>query len=270
MKTLFQFFCALICSLLCFGLSFAGIDDLPCDSVVGIKETILRKMAEARRYQLKASVKIDDTFVFTKIMGITPDRLRIEQSFRAGNDQVQITEVFDGRVQWIESRKLDKIQVLKINTDELVKKDRPFDTGYYLMGTGLINGEDLPSTIKILLSVYDLSAKCHHNKIVLTGYLDQTNFDKYANSRKFKKVNKPFIDEYKKRFRFAVIVVGYPDYGIQSYSLGPSDNTVTITTHFEDFQINLDSIEGAFHYKPPGGVQPSDITDEIIRALAGG
>lgn len=270
MKTLFQFFCALICSLLYFGLSFAGIEDLHCDSAADIKKRILNKTADIRSYQLKASVKIDDTVVLSKILGITPDRLRIEQSFNGGKDQVLITEVFDGRVQWIESRKSDKVQVLKINTDELVKNDRPFDTGYYLMGTGLINGEDFPSTIKILLSVYALSAKCHDNKIVLTGYLDQKNFDKYANSRKFKKANKPFLNDYKKRFCFAEIVVGYPDYGIQRYSLGPSNNTATIITNFNDIQTNLDGIEGAFHYKPPNGVQPSDITDEIKRALAGG
>ena len=270
MKTLFQFFHVLICFLLCFGLSFAGIEDPPCNSAAGVKKTILSKMAEARSYQLKASVKIDDVVVFTKILGITPDRLRIEQSFGTGNDQLQITEVFDGRVQWIESRKSGKIQVLKINTDELVENDRPFDTGYYLMGTGLINGEDFPSTIKILLSVYALSVKCHHNKIVLTGYLDQTNLDKYANSRKFKMANKPFVEEYKKRFRFAEIVIGYPDYRILRYSLGPSNNTVTITTTFDDIRTNLNNIEGVFRYKPPNGVQPDDITDEIKRALAGG
>jgi outer membrane lipoprotein-sorting protein len=270
MKTWFQFFCALFCLLLFFGLSFAGFEDPPCDSAESIKKTILGKIAEVRSYRLEASVNIDDTVVFTKILGITPDRLRIEQSFKSGKDQVHITEVFDRKVQWIETRKSDKIQVLKINTDELVENDRPFDTGYYLMGTGLINGEDFPSTIKILLSVYALSAKCHRSKIVLTGYLDQANFDKYVSRRKFKKANKPFTEEYKKRFRFAEIVVGYPDYGIQKYSLGPSNKTVTLTTHFNDIQTNLDGIEEAFHYKAPNGVQPHDITDEIKRALADG
>jgi hypothetical protein len=118
MKRLFQFFCILIYFFSFFSVGFAGIEGPPCGSIEGIKKTILTKMAEARSYQLEATVKIDDTVVLNKIIGITPDRLRFEQSFSGGKNQVQITEVFDGKVQWIESRKSENIQVIDI-TDQI-------------------------------------------------------------------------------------------------------------------------------------------------------
>ena len=239
-----------------------------CSNIDLIKKEIHDKFTDLRSYQLDATVEIDDHTIFSKITGRPPDRLKVAQQIKQGPEPMQITVVFDGEHQWVESRTSSKIQLLKIRSSELVSEKRPFDTGYYLMGTGLINGEDFPSTIKTLLCIYNLSSDCTSGNVVLSGYLNSQRFSEYTGKRRFRKTNAQFIEKFKKRFGFVKITFSYPDYKIQGYSMGSSSSNETITVSFHNIAFNPAGIEAMLNYQVPGGVQPVDITNKVRQAWA--
>ena len=255
-------FC-IISALIVNNISFAGSFVHRCADLSILKKNILEKIIEIESYQLDTKVEIDGNVVSAKILGQIPNWLRVEQKLQYGSEQLLTKVVFDGKSQWVESKTSNQVQVLKINLPDLVTEERPFDTGYYSMGTGLIHGEDFPSTIKILLSLYDFSADCQPAKIVLEGYLNLKKFEEYVLKRKFQKSNVQFKEKFKKDFDFAKITFGYPNYLIQSYSLGESSANETITVTFTNIRINLINIENEFEYKVPKGIDPVDITDDI-------
>lgn len=268
MRTSCWFFC-ILSALIINNISYAESADHNCTDLSGLKKNILEKIAEIKSYQLNTKVKIGGDIVSAKIFGQIPNRLKVVQKVQHGSEQLSTTVVFDGKLQWVESKTSSQAQVLKIRSPELAAKDRPFDTGYYIMGTGLINGEDFPSTIKILLSLYDFSADCQPEKVVLAGYLNLKEFDKYVLKRKFQKTNAQFKEKFKRDFGFVKIMFGYPNYLIQSYSLGASSANETITITFTNIRINLLSVDDEFEYIVPEGIHPIDITDEIKKVLAG-
>ena len=268
MRTSCWLFC-ILSILIVNNIGYAGSADLNCTEISGHKNNILDKVAEIKSYQLLAKVKIGGNEVISNISGTIPNRLKVVQEIQYGSEQLSTTVIFDGKFQWVESTTSNQLQVLKIRSSELATEDRPFDTGYYIMGTGLINGEDFLSTIKLLLSQYDLKADCQPGKVIMTGYLNSKEFDKYILERKFQKANAHFKEKFKRNFGFAKITFSYPNYIIQSYSLGTSNAEETIATTFTDLKINPLNIDDEFEYKVPEGTQPIDITDEIKKASSG-
>ncbi|MCP3928519.1 MAG: hypothetical protein GY705_05395 [Bacteroidetes bacterium] len=251
-------------------LCSAEVQEYNCDDLVAIKKSILSKLNEINSYQLDATVSIDDKVVTSQITGKQPDRLRITQKINKGSEELVNTIVFDGRNQWIESKFSNKIlQVSKIRLSEVVDSGRLFDTGYYIQGAGIFGGEDFPSTVRILLSLYNLSAICSSNKIILSGYLDEKKFEEYAGKRKFAEFNKRYgyRDRFKKSFRYANMVFGHTDYLLHEYTLGPSNKSETMKIKFHHTLINIDGLEGEFSYQIPKGIDPTDITDELKQAF---
>lgn len=264
----FRYACILfmILTIGCAGGSVGKRSD--CSNIDSIKKVIRDKSNDIQSYQLDATVKMDGHAIFSEISGQPPDRLKVVQHVKQAPEPMQTTVVFDGKHQWVESKTSRKTQLLKIRSSELVSKKRPFDTGFYLMGTGLINGEDFPSTIKTLLSIYNLSSNCISGNVVLSGSLDPIKFNEYASKRRFRKTFPLFIEKFKKRFGFVKITFSNPDYNIQGYSMGSSNSNETITVSFRNIAFNLAGIEAILDFQAPDGIQAVDITNNIRQALA--
>ena len=238
--------------------------------IVSIKDKILRKLDEINNYKVDATVSIDNHIARSQIFGMQPDRLRVTQRIRKGSEELSNTIMFDGRFQWIESKLSNNtLQISKIKLSDVVDLDRPFDTGYYLQGAGIFGGESFPSTVRILISIYNLSAIRSSDKIILSGSLDQNKFEAYADKRKFAKLNREsgFRDKFKKDFGYASMEFGGADFFLRKYALGPSKDNMNIEVSFHNLKINLDGMENSFVYHIPKGVEPVDITDELIQAL---
>ena len=249
----------------------AGAGQDHCDDFLSIRKRILTKLDEIKNYRFEAVVSMEDNVVVTQICGAKPNRLRIKQELNNGSKQYINTVVFDGKYQWVESRQSDKIlQLSRIKLSKIVDKERPFDTGYYVYGAGIFAGEDFPSTVEILLSIYDLSAICSPDGLILSGRLNETKFEKYAATRKFANFNKEhgFGDAFKRSFRYAIMVFGTTDYVLRKYTLGPSQKAEKIKVTFNQVKINSGISGDEFIFHIPGGIEPNDITSELLQAFS--
>jgi len=249
---------------------FAELEELPCNDVSSVENAIALKLAEIENYKLDAIITIDNHVAYSQIIGKTPDMLRISQRIKNGDDELTNLVVFDGRYQWIESKLSNRIlNVSKIRLSEVVKEDRPFDTGYYVQGAGIFSGEDYLSTIRILLEIYDLSATCSTNKILLMGSLDEEKFESYAQSRKFAMFNEKhaFTEQYKKNFKYAHLAFD-SNFILNEYALGTSKNDLKLNVDFQHIQLNQSGLENQFRYQIDKGIEPEDITDELKQVLS--
>lgn len=235
-----------------------------------IKNKILLKLDEINNYQVDAAVSMDNNVASSQISGKQPDRLRIAQRITKGSEELSNTIIFDGQFQWIESKFSNKIlQISKIKLSEVVDLDRPFDTGYNMQGAGIFGGESFPSTVRILISIYNLSGIRSADQIILSGSLNQEKFEAYADKRKFAKSNREhgFKDKFKKNFGYAILVFGKADFLLREYTIGRSKDDMKIKVVFQNLKINLDDIDNNFIYQVQEGVEPVDITDELKQAL---
>lgn len=145
---------------------------------------IRHRLLGVEDYKIKALVSLEGVEVVSRITGKMPDRLRIRLEIPHPTGLTIVSAVFDGTNQWVETKKSSSTQVIKIYLAELTTPERPFDTSYYIMGTGLLNGEGYPETIATLLSVYDLKAACSDNVITLSGPINIEKFKEYAAKRR--------------------------------------------------------------------------------------
>jgi len=192
----------LIFSLLLIFTHVYGENSDSCDADI-IKKTINGKLKKIKYYKTDVAVKFEGFEIETRVVGKKPKNLKISQKIITPKGPINYLTVFDGSIQWVETKKDDYIHVVKLNLSDLTAPERPFDTGYYLMGTGLMNGEDYASTFKYLLDFYILTAKCENSSIVLSGWLNDGKFKNYV--IKIKKLNKheKYMKIYKKKFSFA-------------------------------------------------------------------
>jgi hypothetical protein len=142
--TFFPVFCCLLMAEMCYAIDI----QYNCSDVIALKRNIIQKLSEIQDYGLATTVKINDESVSSHIAGKQPNMTRIVQSIHYGSEQLITTVVFDGQYQWVESKISKKIQIIKIRLSEIVSPERPFDTGYYIMGTGKMNGDGYPSTVR--------------------------------------------------------------------------------------------------------------------------
>lgn len=261
---------AVFCCLAMTGTCHAIDSQNNCSDLLVLKRGILHKLSKVKNYRLNTTVTINHEVVSSHISGKQPNMMKIVQKIHHGSKQLITTVVFDGQYQWVESKLSNKIQILKIRSSEIVSQETPFDTGYYIMGTGIINGEGYPSTVRTLLLLYNLAADCTSDKIILSGHIAARKFEEYAEKRKFAKLNKQYKERFMKDFGFASITFSYHDLQIQDYALGPSPGNYTIKVKFSKIKINMDVSENEFKYQIPGDVKPTDITEELKQELSGG
>ena len=222
-----------------------------------------------RDYRIKAIVEIEDQRLHSTIVGRVPDRLSIRLVPDSKENRVWTT-VFDGDYQWVELRSDSNVDVFKIQLKPLIDKLRPFDTSYYIMGSGLMNGEDFPTSIRSLLSTYDLSASCSENAITLAGPVNKEKFKSYAKSRRTPQTDK-VIERFFKQFGYLVLTLDARSHQVTGYRLGVkegatneiSDKTSLFKVEFTEIRINQGDNPGMFEYVPPTGIVPADITEQI-------
>jgi len=233
-----------------------------CNALL-IKESIINKLAGISHYKIDIAVKFDDLNVESNIVGKTSEKMKIQQTIKAPQYTLNYSTVFDGEFQWVESSRESYVQVVKLEVLSLTEKDRPFDTGYYLMGTGLLNGEDYVSTLANLLSVYDLEAVCASGVITLMGEINREKFTHYALNVKTKKSSAEFINKYINEFGYASIEIDKEKLTVNSYKLGPGSNQLLFEALFSNTDINADVDDGMFLYTPPSGIKVLDITNDV-------
>jgi len=227
-----------------------------------IEEEIRQWIAGIQDYELQARISFEGREADSSITGIHPDRLRMQLEMTTPSGQTIQTVVFDGKYQWIESRYPSSTQVSRITLAELTTPARPFDTSYYLMGTGLLNGEGFPETMAILLSVYNLEASCSDEYVTLSGPINIPSFNAYAAGRRPQ--GQPSIMEgFITKFGHLQIEFARDGYEISGYVMGPSEAEPALTVDFQDVRTNEGLGAGVFDYSPPPGIQPEDITEAV-------
>ncbi len=244
-----------------------------CRDISADRKTLTSGIDKINSYSIDAVVSINGKVVTSKIYGKKPNKLCIIQKIPKGADELVNKVVYDNRYQWVETKISKKIvQISKIALSKIVDHERPFDTGYYIMGTGLFSGEDYPSTVKALLSIYDLTAKCSNNRIILSGYLNSDSFLKYIMNRKFAGMKKKhgYIERFKKSFKHARLVFEFPNNHLREYSLGSTDKRETIKIVFTKINLNPELLDDKIKYNPPRGMEVIDITESLRRSIEAG
>jgi len=226
-----------------------------------------------KEYQLKSHVdikNINDSTIEATIVGQLPNKLIVNLSIKGNNSSVQQKVVFDGEYQWIESKSSLGVESFKISLDKLTNSNRPFDTFYYLMGTGLFSGEDFPGTIETLLTIYNYKKKCiniNDGSVVISGAINSAKFTEYVMSSKHGKYRKSGIDTFISKFGHVKITINPETYAVDGYSLGPDENNIELEIKYSDMQINQKLPEKYFKYFEPKGAKTIDITDVVLKQL---
>jgi len=253
-------------SLAILSLSIAGAWPLNAFSAecetAKVHDEVRRWLTQIRDYEVRARISLEGQDVGSRITGKLPDRLRMRLEMVLPAGRLIQTVVFDGEYQWVESKHPSSTQVFKIALAGLTTPERPFDTAYYLMGTGLLNGEGFPETIADLLSVYDLKASCVDDFVALSGPIDVHAFAEYAIKRR-SGGQKASVERFAKEFGHLRIELEPDGYVVSRYAMGPSEGELLFTVDFQEIRTNQGVAAEAFEYRPPAGVEPEDITEAV-------
>ena len=228
-----------------------------------IEAEIRHRLLGVKDYQIDALVSLEGVEVVSRITGKMPDRLTIRLEMPHASGLITETAVFDGTYQWVETKTPSSTQVLKVDLAELTGPERPFDSSYYMMGTGLLNGESYPETITTLLSVYDLEVSCSANIIELSGTIDIEKFRQYASKRRSFGSQPANIEKFAKVFGYLNMEFDAVEIVIRRYALGSAQNKENFVAEFRDIKTNQGIGNEAFAYSPPPGVVPVDITEDL-------
>lgn len=244
----------------------AFADSKTCNTTI-IVNKIEHALTTIEDYQFRSFVVVDGNSVTSEIKGMLPNLMRIDMTIKQADSAINMSSIFDGSHQWIETKYPSFTEVSKIELGRVTTKDRPFDTSYYLMGSGLLNGEDYPATVSTLISVYDVSAKCTKNNIELSGPLNIKNFAHYMGSKKTINSVESRVKKYSDNFGFSHLVFDNKTLALKEYSLGTKENPGFFSARYENLQLNRGLISMAFTYTPPQDVQPVDITKDLLEHI---
>jgi hypothetical protein len=135
-------------------------------------------------------------------------------------------------------------------------------SGYSLMGSGLFTGEDYPSTLKRLPTIYSTTGQCKPTGAALIGTLDEKNLHRYIDSTKKAKDPGPLIQQFTEVFPVATIHLGTEPFSVQGYDVGLEQDS-TLRVRFENMTLNEGVKLSNFTYQKPDGLAVTDITDQI-------
>ena len=141
----------------------------------GVQAALAERMQNIQTYSLKTEVNTPHGIATSYIEGRAPNLLKISMA-EGTQPYTYFTTVFDGNFQWLETRVEEEVSVLKVTLQEVTSKERPFDTSLALHGSGLLSGENFPSTITTLLTIYELEEKCIDSIISLSGRIRTDRF----------------------------------------------------------------------------------------------
>lgn len=242
-----------------------AVDSLANCDTSAILGKIERYIESIEDYQVQSKIFLDGTHVRSDISGKVPNLMCIKMNIEQGSSSVNVTTIFDGTYQWIETKYPTAIEVLKIKLAGLVSRDRPFDTSYYLMGSGLLNGEDYPTTISTFLSVYDVKAICTQSEIKFAGLLNVDSFTKYALSQKTPGSAERRVEQYSELFKKLQMVFDAKTLELKEYHLGTEDKPKRFTSSFSNHLVNQKLTNENFIYVLREGANPIDITGDVHR-----
>jgi len=232
---------------------------------------VLKWVGQIKQYQLTTILKVEGALIDfeSRIYGRTPDRLRVDMDM--GDDKISIRQktVFDGTYQWNEASSEMGSQITRLKLDKVTHKNKPFDTFMYVMGSGLINGEDLPTSITTLFDIYKMTAKCDKKTqlVVFGGPLDIDKYRKYIASSIYAKQRKRGIDSYTSNFAYAQISVDPKSHQVKSYAMGKSAEKTMLNVVFNNLKINSKLPADIFAYALPAGTEAIDITEDMVSRL---
>lgn len=229
-----------------------------------IIQDLHKTLSELTTYKLKTTVKLQGSSAKAEIVGRQPNRLKISMSIDSRSGPRRSKTIFDGEHQWVQQGENSDAQVLKIDLQKTTNAQRPFDTGYYMMGSGLLNGEGFPSTIQKLTSFYNLDAKCNDSEIQLEGPLIPEEFQRFAEKRNSPQSDTRYLERFKKQFSYLQISLNRSDYRVNRYSTGPSSEEDIINVNFPEVELNPTLKSNVFNYTAPEGTEPKDITDLVL------
>lgn len=241
---------------------------IPLTSISGqchadlIVEQLRNSVDGLENYSLRTHSWTEEFSANSEISGDRYRRLSVKSDFSSGALQWSVQTVFDGRKQWLEERHGDSFQVLMVRLEEVVNERRPFDTGLYVWGTGLLSGEDYPGTVAALLSIYEYSAACDDNVATLSGNVDEDGLAAYASARNVSLSSyQGFIDN----FPHARLTVDVAKSTVIHYMLGKTDAPDSFEVEFYDIEFDAIFDQNTFRYVRPPYIETVDVTDRMRR-----
>ena len=234
-----------------------------CDADTIIKD-LHERLSTLTSYKLKTDVRFMGESAKAEIIGKQPDRLKITMAVDSRSGPRRSKAIFDGTHQWVQKGESSEAQVLKIDLRKTTSDQRPFDTGYYMMGSGLLNGEGFPSTVRNLTSLYELEAKCNESRIQLAGPLLPDQFEEFADKRNTTQSDGKLVERFKKQFGYLNLTLSSNNHMIKGYSIGPSPEKAQINASFSEINLNPKLEDNTFDYNPPNGTKAQDITDLVL------
>ncbi len=228
-----------------------------------IRSALLSRIDKIKNYKTDITVTVDQVISETHVMGISGKTLLINQEIKAPKYSIVNNVVFDGSTQWVESSRASAKQVLKLTISELTSSMRPFDTGYYITGTGLLSGEDYVGTLKTLLNIFSLKINCSQSAINISGQVDKSAYTNYVKNIKTKKSSDKFIQQFITQFGYLKAQFSRKEMKLEKYSLGSSLNDTNFSAVFRNTEYNVNGKEMSIKYQLPKNTQAIDITSQI-------
>ena len=258
--------CCLTTFFLVVCFSFGARAGVKCQAEQ-LEESVRKNLGLISNYQVASSVSLGGAIIESEISGTSNRLLRVDMSILQGDNVAHIKMVFDGTFQWVETSNSSSVEVLRVKLSELVTPLRPFDTSYYLMGSGLLNGEDLPASINTLLSIYDLTAVCEGDVFTLSGELNEPRFANYVSGKRLQGSLELMVRTYAEKFGQLLIKFDMESLALKEYRLGPIGEPAVFHAQFTNLKVNNNLSKEHFIYNVSDEIQAVDITDELLLRL---
>lgn len=260
----------------------AGSQDLVDD--------ILSATNEIRTYSVKSTVRIRPPFMppeatdedreqeivsTSSILGRSGERLRIDMTVSPPPGiplpEMRWLVVFDGTWQWLETTHQGATNVSKVRIERVSPNpdEAPFNTGVFVSGLGLIAAEDLPGTVRSLLTIYQVRQLAPDDKRVpegqrvLVGNVDERRFKEWL-QRTGQTANGAAAAMGQRMQAWGMFYFSKENHRLLGYRVGESEDKITTIVEFEYQNVNHELPEDAFEYEPDEGVEVHDITEDVV------
>lgn len=217
-------------------------------------------------YEVSLDIKRDVTrgAKYSKLTGISGERMRVDVTSNSGDYSEVKTAIFDGKRQWSVTKTSLGTEVLSLDVSKLAAEERPFDTSFYLIGVGLISGEDFPSSLRTVIDIYDFSDYCVVDDVIhLKGVINKDDYISYVKKSRFSEKKMHFVDKYVENLKLVDITLDKNTHQVISYGFGNKDASVVRYT-VTSAEVNKDRKHDEFDYSLPEDLVAADITNVLL------
>jgi outer membrane lipoprotein-sorting protein len=214
--------------------------------------------------------------VTSTVYGKPPRLMRIVSQMPMLGPSARFIMVFDGTHQWVDfsneiaGRHINRI--MKVRLKDVVSSERPFDTGYELMGCGLYKGTDFPGTAVKMMDLYKLveqpeESLSGHSCYVYSGQLNHEAFEREMklNRQGAGEALDRLVEVAKSNMLWARVHFSKTDLILRRCEMGNAPGKPSMIAEFDKVKINLELADDQFVYKLPAGASAQDITDQILK-----